>query len=79
MQFDAAQIDDPRKSGGIVDHDFFRGSARWKRQRDGSQPIGPLGRRALLIESLAFRAVDESFEDDRTISDSCRAPGATDR
>ena len=31
VQFDAAQVDDPRKPGRIVDDHFFRGSSRWKR------------------------------------------------
>ena len=69
MQLDAAEVDDPREPRRVVDDDFFRCAARRKRQRDGAQPRGPLGGRALLIERLAFGAVDEALEHDRTIAD----------
>ncbi len=70
MQLDAAQVDDPGQPGRIIDDDFFRGAARRERQRDGSQPGGPLGGRALLIKRLALGAIDEALENDRTIPDS---------
>ena len=69
MQLDAAEIDDPGEAGGVVDDDLFRGSAGGKRERDGSQPGGRLSGRALLVERLALRAVDETLQHDRTIAD----------
>ena len=41
----------------------------------GSQPRGPLGGRALLIKRLALGAVDEAFENERTILDSGQSAG----
>ena len=70
MQLDASQIDDPCQPRGIIDDDFFRSAARRERERDRSQPRGALRWRALLIKRLAFGAVDESLEDERTIADS---------
>ena len=70
VQFDAAEIDDPGEPGRIIDDDLLRGSARGKRQCDGSQPGRPLGRRALLIKGLALGPVDETLENDRTIPNS---------
>ena len=70
MQLDAAQVDDPGEPRRVIDDDLFRGAARRERQRYGSQPRRPLGGRALLIKRLAFGAVDETLENDRTIPDS---------
>ena len=69
MQLDAAEVDDPREPRGVVDDDLLRRAARGKRQRDRAQPVGPLVRRALLVERLALGAVDESLEHDRPIAD----------
>ena len=71
MQFDAAEIDDPRKPCWVIDHDFFRSASRRERERYRSQPRGVLRWRALLIERLTFGAIDVSLEDKRTVPDSC--------
>ena len=70
MQLDAAKIYDPCQPRSVIDNDFFRGAARRKRERDRPQPLGTLRRCALLVEGLAFGAVDVSLEDERTIADS---------
>ena len=70
MQLDASKIDDPCKPGGVIDHDFFRSASRWKCERNRSQPRGALRRCSLLIERLAFGAVDVSLEDKGTVADS---------
>ena len=70
VQLDAAQVDDPGEPRRIVDDDLFGGAARGKRERHRSQPGGPLGGRALLIERLPFGAVNESLENDRPIANS---------
>ena len=54
MQLDAAEVDDPCEAGSVVDDDFLGGASRWKRERDGSQPVGTILRRALLIEWLVL-------------------------
>ena len=68
MQLDAAEVDDPRQSSGVVDDELLGGAPRGKRQCDGAQPLGPLVRRALLVERLGLGAVDESLEDERPIA-----------
>ena len=73
MQFEAAQVDDPGQAGSIIDHDLFRGTARGEGQDDGAQPGGPVLGGTLLIERLAFRAVDEAFEHNGTIGDACQS------
>ena len=75
MKFDAAEVDDPGQSGGIVDDDLFGGSAGGKRKRDGAQPGGAVGRRALLVERFAFGAVHEAFENDGAIANSGESAG----
>ena len=70
MQLDAAEIDDPRKSGSVIDHDFFRSAPRREREGYRSQPRRALRRCALLIKRLAFGAVDVALEDNRTVADS---------
>ena len=73
------EVDDPGKPRRIIDNDLFGSSARRKRESDGSQPGGPLGRRALLIERLASAPLTKRL---RTIGRSripASAPGATDR
>src|SRR4029077_17802007 len=70
MQFNTTQIDDPGEPGRIIDHDFLGGPARRERQRDGSQPGRPLGWRAFLIKGFCLGAVDETLENNWTISDS---------
>ena len=61
VQFDAAKVHDPGKSGCIIDNNFFGGSAGRERQSDRTQPGWPLLWRALLIKRLRFGAVDETF------------------
>ena len=70
MEFDASEIDDPRKPRRIIDNNFFRGAARRERERYGAQPQGVLRWRALLIERFTFGAIDVPFEDKWTVSDS---------
>ncbi len=79
MQLDAAQVHNPRKSRCVIDYDFFRFASRRKRQRHRSQPRGPIGGGAFLIERLAFGAIDEAFENHGAIADPSQSPGATDR
>jgi len=69
VQFDAAEVDDPGESGGVIDYDFFGGAAGGKREGDGSEPGRPVGGSALLIERLAFGAVDEALENDGAVVD----------
>src|SRR3954454_6656921 len=73
VELDAAQVDDPCEPSGIVDHDFFRGAARRECQRYSSQPFRTLAGRPLLIKCLAFCAVNESFQNQRTIADSAES------
>src|ERR1700722_10983354 len=70
MQLDASKVYNPRKSGAIIDDDFFRSAARRERERYRSQPRRAPGWCALLIEGLTFGAVDISLEDKRTVADS---------
>ena len=70
MQLDTAQVDDPGEARGIVDDQFFGGTAGGKRERYGPQPGGPLSGRALLIKSLALGAIHEALEHDRAILNS---------
>ena len=69
MQLDAAEVDDPGEAGGIVDDHFFSGAAGGKREGHSSQPRRALVRRALLVERLAFGAIDEAFQHDRAVAD----------
>ena len=75
VQLDAAEIDDPREAGRVVDNDFFRGAPGRKGQRHGAQPGGPRCGRALLIKRLAFSAVHEALEDDGAVADSRQCAG----
>src|SRR5271154_4682696 len=75
MQLDAAKIYDPCQPGSVIDNDFFRSAARREREGYRPQPLGALRWCALLVEGLAFGAVDVSLEDERTVTDSSeRAP-----
>src|SRR5579872_2144874 len=67
VQFDAAQVNDPGKSGSVIDHYFFGSSAGRERQRDRTQPGRALFWRALLIKRLPFGAVDETLQHHRPI------------
>src|SRR5262249_734082 len=69
MQLNASKVDDPCQPSVIIDDHFFGRSSRRKRQRDGSQPLRAFARRPLLVKSVAFGAIDETFENDRTIAD----------
>ena len=75
MQLDAAEIDDPGETGGIVDHHLLGGASRGNGERHGAEPVGPLVRRALLIEWLALGAVDEALEHERAIADAGERAG----
>ena len=44
VQFNAAKVDDPRKSGGVIDDDFFRGAPGREGQASRSQPGRPVRR-----------------------------------
>ena len=84
MQLDAAEVDDPREAGRVVDDDLLGGAPRRKRQRHRAQPRRPVVGRALLIEGLALGAVDEALEHDRPIADAgeravARPPGSSGR
>ena len=68
MQLDAAEVHDPGEAGDIIDDDFFRGATRGKGQRDGSQPLGPVVRRALLVERLFLGAIHEALEHERAVA-----------
>src|SRR5438477_6571256 len=70
MQFDTTQVYDPGKPRRVIDDDLLRFAARRERQRNGSQPIRPLFGCAFPIKCLCFGAVDETLENQRTISDS---------
>src|SRR6185436_4786357 len=63
VEIDAAEVDDIHQLRRVVDHDLVGVPPRGKRERGDVDPRGPLGRRALLVERLALRAVDEALED----------------
>src|SRR5579875_1882962 len=75
MQFEAPEIDDPRQTGGVVHHDFFRDTPGRKSQSDGSQPAGTFYRSALLVESFALGSVHEAFEYQRAVADCVERAG----
>ena len=80
MQLDAAEVDDPGEPRRVVDHDLLGRAPGRKRERHRAQPVGPLLRRALLVERLALGAVDEALEHDRAGRGCPRsAPSATAR
>jgi hypothetical protein len=70
MQLDASEVDDPCEPRRVIDYDFFSLTARRERQRNGSQPLGTLFGRALLIKRFGFGAVDKALENKRTIPNS---------
>ena len=72
MQLDAAQIDDPGKSGRIIHHELFGGPSGRKRQSDRMQPSGPVGGCAFLVKGLSFSAVYEALENQRAITDAAQ-------
>ena len=72
VQFDAAKVHNPGQPGWIIDHDFFGSAAGRERQCDRTQPSWPLLGRALLIECLRLGAVDETFQNDRSILNPCQ-------
>ena len=67
MQFDAAEVHDPRKAGVVVNDHFLGGASRWEGEGHSAKPLRTVGRRALLIEGFGLRAVDESLENDGPI------------
>ena len=46
VQFDAAQVHDPREAGGVVDDELLRGTARRERECHRPQPDGMVRGRA---------------------------------
>ena len=76
VQFDAAEVHDPRQAGGIVDHNFFGGAAGGKRERNRAEPGRAVGGRALLIKRFSFRTVDESLEHDGAVRDPLQGAGS---
>jgi len=72
VQFDAAKVHDPGKSGRIGDYNFFGGSAGRERQSDGTQPGWAILWRALLIKCLRLGAVDETLENNWPIANSSK-------
>src|ERR1700679_677283 len=62
VQFDAAKVRDPGKPSRVIDYDFLSSSAGRERQGDRTQPGRPFLWRALLIERLRLRVVDETLE-----------------
>ncbi len=57
VQFEAGKVRHPRERRGVARHDFFRGPAGGKFQRDDFNPRQPGFGRALLEEELAVGAV----------------------
>ncbi len=70
MQFNAAEINDPGKTGGVVDYHFFCCAPGREGKCDRSQKSWKIGRGSLLIKDLTFSAVDKTLENDWSISDS---------
>lgn len=70
MQLDATKIYDPCKPCSVIDNDFFCRAARREREGYRPQPLGALRWCALLVEGLAFSALDVPLEDERTVPDS---------
>lgn len=69
VEFQAAEINDPGKAGGIVDDDFLGGAAGGKGESHRAEPGGEAGGGAFLIKGLPLGAVDEAFENDGTVFD----------
>lgn len=65
VEVDAAQVDRPRQSRGIVDHRLGSRSASRITQFGNVDPVGPLGRGALLKHRFFGDAVDEALQDHR--------------
>ncbi len=65
VEVDAAEVHDPGKARGIVDHDLVGGSAGREAQGGRADPLRPVVRRPLLEERLPRRAVDEPLEGHR--------------
>src|SRR5688500_6496208 len=70
MQLNAAQVHNPGKACSIIDYDFLGFATGRERERDGSQPVRPVGGCSLLIKRLAFGPVHEPLENYRTIPNS---------
>src|ERR1051326_3533388 len=75
VQLEAPEVHDPCESRSIIDHDFFRFTTRRERQTNRPQPFGPPDRRALLIESVAFGAINKSLENDWPITNARECTG----
>src|SRR5262249_19184101 len=70
MEFDTAEVDDPDKPRGVVDDNLFRNAPGRERERHRAQPVGRVGRSALLIKDVPFRAVYKALENDGTAANS---------
>ncbi len=70
MQLDRAQVDYPGEACSVIHYHLFGGAPRRERQNHGSQPLGPVRRRPLLVKRFAFRAIDKTFQHERAVADS---------
>lgn len=75
VKFDTAEVDDPGQPGVVVNDYFFRCTSGGERERNRSQPVGALLRRAFLIEGFALGAIDETLQNDWTVSDAVERSG----
>ena len=72
VKLDAAEIDDPGESGGIVDDDLVGGAAGGEGEGDGAKEFGEVFGGALLVEGLGLAGgeagtVDEALKDDGAV------------
>ena len=65
IEVDAAQVDRPGQSGGVVDDGFLGRGAGRVAQLGDVDPVGPFCRRSLLEDRLLVDALDEPFQDHR--------------
>ena len=76
MQLEAAEVGDPGEARGVVDDELLGLATGGEVQGRRAQPLGPRRRRALLIEGLARRSVDEALQHDGPVADAAeRAVG----
>ena len=69
VEVDAAEVDDPRQRGAVVDDHLVGGAAGRERELDGAHELRDRLRRALLEECLTLGAVDEALEGHRAVPD----------
>jgi hypothetical protein len=75
VELHAAEVDDPKEAGGVVDDDLFGGAAGGEAKRDGAEVGWEIGGGALLVEGLGFCAVDEALEDDGAVLNALQGSG----